>query len=667
MRSLKYLYCLFILIGTFAFVLPAHAQGPTGVQVLTDIISGVSNPQQAAQTIANNSSLNPTQAQNFLQQVFNNNSLDTNSAGQLLDGFMNGTLNAGDLGNVVTTIQNFDLQNMTQTAMTGVINNLTNGALPADLAAALTQFDLGQLTNISDLNQLLQIPGVDQYLNNFLANGGLPQNLVDLVSTIAQIGIDPSAFANQALGAITQQIQNALQNALPNVFNSLVGQLGLNGLFNALGLSIFSNFGGAGPINIPFVGNGSYEIFPREPQTTPVTKNCRGVCGCSCRAPIERNHMNIRAHVTDELIRHRTWMIDEFFVRHILPAMMLMTDELSATSMNSTFAFGKFFDAKTQMETERTLETLSAEAQKDYQLSPGICAIGTNVRYLAGSERKADTVQIGFNNRISERMRKTVNSSSGQGPVSDINTRITNFKETYCNVNDNARGLDWLCANQNPPASRINKDINATRTLFSKNTLEVDFTDPVSLDFDGEDIFALTSNLFSPTVHPDIGRLILATPNGEARAEVFDYMNLRSVMAKRSVAANTFAAIAAERSLGVNENPQYLKAIVSDLGMSNQEVETFLGFNPSYYAQQKTLTSYAFENPTFYTKLYESPANVARKDVALKALGLMLEDDFYDRQLESEATLAIMLEVMLEDEHTRAVGALRDLRPGEDD
>jgi hypothetical protein len=145
------------------------------------------------------------------------------------------------------------------------------------------------------------------------------------------------------------------------------------------------------------------------------------------------------------------------------------------------------------------------------------------------------------------------------------------------------------------------------------------------------------------------------------RQEAYDYMNFRSVAAKRSVAMNSFSAIAGLKSSGDEEVAQYLKRVVTELGITDNEVDFVLGEKPSYHAQMEVLTKKIYQNPVFYTELYDKPANVRRKGVTIRAINLMQERDIYDSLLRSEAILAVTLETMLADEHDRVAGKIKVL------
>ncbi|MCI5060383.1 MAG: hypothetical protein MRY79_04845 [Alphaproteobacteria bacterium] len=696
---------------------------------------------------------------------------------------------------------------------------------------------------------------------------------------------------------------------------------------------------------------GKYEIFPRDPKAETQSSPTSCDSWCPCHAPIYANHRKIRAHVTDEFIQHRNWMIDEFFTKHILPAMAMMTSQLQSVAMQHTLAVGSFFDAKHQLETQSLMQQLMSQAHKDYQPSEGICEIGTGTRSLSASARKSTLGHVALANHVMARQLRNKDSISGPTDNGDMKSRIANFKSKYCSTKDNGNGLKLLCG-QDAPKERRNKDASFTQTLEGPVSLKTDFakmtqgsggggassnnnsggggnnnggsgggpninpfsfgnnnnsddgntpgstitvfshdfkqspdeftysdggfggTDPGSLNHarghhetdntgflevlldgvgdntavedisgswrrsfsldndlenvklrfnykffhasendinedayvmvevngkryglnsqnyiqiargsggqthtnfrsitlniddlsagtnsirlgiyknssnmadedssvafddismtgrikdnssggggsggsggsggnngggnnnggsggngsggnssgggasgnnngggnngggnnggnsssasenaDGEDVFALMANLFGHDTLPFKARRILADKNGNPYPASYTYLDFRSIAAKRSVAQNGFSAIAAMRAEGDAKSNagRFLKRLIVELGVPEDEVEELLGENPSYFAQMEVLSKKIYQNPTFFTELYDKPANVLRKRAAIRAQTLMQERDLYESLLRSEMALAVTLEAMLHDEHTRVYAEL---------
>ena len=413
--------------------------------------------------------------------------------------------------------------------------------------------------------------------------------------------------------------------------------------------------------------------------------SCDGAPLCACDGDIQNNHENIQELNRDLFREHHEWLIGVFFRQHIGFAMGLMTNEMTTVALQQVKMIGTFFDAKHQLETQRLFQTLMAEAHKDYQPSEGLCDIGTTARALTVSEKKSDLAHQTLANRVMERQLKTGDNLAEQAN-SDLYSRIDVFRNYFCNTNDNGRGLQNLCAGATAPRATENKDVDYTRTIDSKLTLEVDFTldsdidipldsqgNPIDPTADEVSVFALMSNLFAHETLPIIGRRVLANEAGDPRPAAYNYMNLRAIAAKRSVAQNSISAIISEKATGEKTNGEsaieyapFVKSAIAELGVPDEDIEFIVGTNPSYFAQMEVLTKKLYQNPVFYTELYDKPANVLRKRSAIRAIGLMQDRDFYKSLLRSEAVLAVLLESMLNDEHGRVYKILNDSSPDGD-
>lgn len=123
----------------------------------------------------------------------------------------------------------------------------------------------------------------------------------------------------------------------------------------------------------------------------------------------------VNNHLDAEFNALETWMISVLFEDNILPAMMLMTEQLTVVAMSQVQIFGSFLDAKHQLETQRLLQRLQAEAHKDYHPSVGMCEFGTAVRSLAASERKGEIASITLAQRSIGRQLGSPNTSAVYG------------------------------------------------------------------------------------------------------------------------------------------------------------------------------------------------------------------------------------------------------------
>ena len=362
----------------------------------------------------------------------------------------------------------------------------------------------------------------------------------------------------------------------------------------------------------------------------------------------------VNNHTTQAFDEHRDWLVNEFFEQHVLPALQMMTEQLSAVAMHQVAAIGMFIDAKHQLETQRLFQELQNQAHKDYQPSEDFCWFGTNVRSMAASEQIGRFNAMAMNARQLSRHLANANMGGANQEDEDKLSRWQKFTSDYCDPQDNnwdpaepGSGLQLACGAGGGNTGRINIDIDYTRMIDEPRTLDVAFTDGNAPTNDEEDVFALGNNLYG---HKVLTRDITETYLKNREYQHL-YLGLRSVAAKRSVAENSYNSIVGLKSAGTSDGTAgggsqtyaFLGAIMTELGVPAGEVYQIIGPTPSYYAQLEMLAKKIYQNPDFYSNLYDKPANVARKGVALKAIDLMLDRAIYESQLRQEMAMSVLL------------------------
>lgn len=390
--------------------------------------------------------------------------------------------------------------------------------------------------------------------------------------------------------------------------------------------------------------------------------------------------------VEDIIERHmnqeQNFIVRDFFEDFWLKGLAELTSFLSSFGMYQVEMVGAFFDAKNQLETRRLFFELQAEAHKDYHPSDDFCWFGTSARSLAASDSRMNLNMLAMSEVSLNRQLGHINSASAGSVDEDKNSRWEQFVSTYCDPRDNSwdsvgTGLDYACdwdglggATTTGAAdlARVNRDVDYTGLVGEARTLDINFSNLVITD-DEEDVLSMASNIYGNNVP---GRAFSKTNMSKSASKKL-YMDLRSVVAKRNVAESSFNAIVAMKSAGSNgdagaaEQPDvglFMAAIVKDLmpaATPDSEILDILGENPSYYAQLEVLSKKIYQNPDFFANLYDTPANVKRKSVAMKAIALMLDRALYESELRQEMILSVMLSSKLNDN----VGAVnRDLTKG---
>lgn len=338
---------------------------------------------------------------------------------------------------------------------------------------------------------------------------------------------------------------------------------------------------------------------------------------------------------------HRNWMDTEWWSRFVEPALKSSADENRNVGFFETVMYGVFLDVQNLMTAQRAIQELSSDSIKNYTVSDTICKFGTLSRSLALSESKAKTNQLILAKRSMDRQLGQFNTSSAEGDDQDKDLRLAQFRADYCDPKDFGGGMKVLC-NGTSTDARQNIDINYTRSVDAKNSLDVDFTD-ATVTNDEKDIIALANNLYAHQVFNRIGaRSVKESGSTDTQAT---YLDQRAVVAKRSVAENTFNEIVGEKSAGSTGSKAYMVQVLEALGLNNASAQKYLGAAPSYDAQMEVLTKKLYQDPAFYASLMDSPANVNRQYAALQSFGLMQKRDIFETVSRSEILMSLLLEM----------------------
>jgi hypothetical protein len=362
---------------------------------------------------------------------------------------------------------------------------------------------------------------------------------------------------------------------------------------------------------------------------------------------------------------------EDFFEEFYVKAVAELTEYLSAYGLYQVEMMGSFFDARNQVETSRLIFKLQAEAHKDYQVSGDFCWIGTNARSLASSESRSRLNMLAMAKIAIDRQLGKHNTSSAHDESGNKTSRWHQFVDTFCDEKDNGwdgpgTGLERACDHDGKGASailgatdrsRVNTDIDYTQTIEIPRTINVNFSNTV-ITPDEESILAMSSNLYGNMVP---SRTIKYDRMKNFAASNSMYLDQRTVIARRGVAQNSFNAIVSMKSAGTSSavagarTASYMGAVLKEImpGASDDEIFTILGENPSYYAQLEILSKKIYENPKFFAKLYDTPTNVSRKSVAMKAIELMLDRALFESELRQEMLLSVTLSSELDQNFRR--------------
>ncbi|MCK5374340.1 MAG: hypothetical protein KAJ40_03565 [Alphaproteobacteria bacterium] len=329
-----------------------------------------------------------------------------------------------------------------------------------------------------------------------------------------------------------------------------------------------------------------------------------------------------------------------------------MTEQFSAVMAQQTMIIGMFFDANIQLETQRKLQELQARAHKDYHPSEQMCRIGTYVRSVAHSQSKAELEKAAINRYLIEEYMGVEDTAAAGGSTVYEEAKVKDYEDNYCDGADNGAAVGAICdvatsSTKAETLERRNKDIDYTRAVESKLTLDLNYTDGTVGD-EESDVLALARYLYFSTAFavPEVSTI---------KDNIIAHYDSRSYAAKMSVAHNSFVNIigmkaAAPAILDEDAGWVYMKSMLrNEFSLSDDDILDMMGERPSYYAQMEVLTKKIYQNPNFYVNLYDKPANVKRIGASLDAILLMNMRDRFESLLRREMLSAVLVEHSLQD------------------
>jgi len=432
----------------------------------------------------------------------------------------------------------------------------------------------------------------------------------------------------------------------------------------------------------------------------PPTCNCPPGFSAVTQVQVSEEHNITRFHFglvypipsgLGEMGEHQRFLINFLFLGEnniggILPAWMLMSQQLTSVAYAQMQIIGSFLDAKHQLETQQIFRHLVAKAHKQYHPSHGMCVVGTTTRSLGNAEHRSRLAAFVLGQRSLQRQLGAAYVNASDGPTQDMSGRMVQFVSHFCDARDNNFilpsgglfggaqrpdvGLQLICplATQNARRPTLQTDIDYTRTVELPRSIDLDYDGASTVPTNDERaVFELSTNLFGHRVFNRLNDEDL-----QFLANHDEYQDMRAIIAKRSVAQNSFNRIVGMKALGSfqssagggtagvgssNDTGQYMEHFLRELGVLNdQEMPHMLGDHagattqverPSYMAQMEMVAKRIYQDPNFFTNLYDTPANVKRKGAALQAIGLMVDRDIYDSQLRSEMLVSQLLELRL--------------------
>lgn len=316
--------------------------------------------------------------------------------------------------------------------------------------------------------------------------------------------------------------------------------------------------------------------------------------------------------VSDQITR----LFDTIWYYNYLPALQLMTDQLTTAIFEQSWALGAFTDAAALNRIERSLEDMAIRDHREQRPGENVCVAAST---LGGMTRVTALARAYNTAAPTERLPRSSNqlgSSSEDSGRNDVNARWQTYITRYCRLNFNAAFSG--CAADQP---FYDQDLDVAGNIFTKDTIQLN-------DGTGETkriIDDLIVNLAEPFVSDPIPFLgdveesgakadLLARDREKTQRQLI-YDSLYHVVAQRAPGSNTAAFIQQVRG-------EATPGITSALNPSRREV-------------LRALIADRFRSGRYAFRQIGEPENNRREMVIQQALQVMqLRDqlDLMDRQ-----------------------------------
>lgn len=359
---------------------------------------------------------------------------------------------------------------------------------------------------------------------------------------------------------------------------------------------------------------------------------------CNDCASEQLNQFETRRQINQSVVKdffqklREEFLVGEFFDTLWDPAFQEKTAQATVLETQMLQTESTLRDAETTNAYALTNQKLMAEFAIDALPSPLYGSLITFSSGLSESTR-ASLVNTMRGTQISvDRALAGKGTREARG-LSAVNAwRLEQLQDIYL---DKVKGDDVISGRAKEP-ERVNRDVNVGETLFSRNTLDIDFSDNETTQ-DERDLLALKENLL-PSSSMDFA--VDADLRGiQGQVAMNDRM---AIAAKRALIDRTFQAIAAGKSKGSAEAPQQLRQALINLGYAeDSEIVKEMSGKPSYEAHMAVLTRHFFSNPAIYADLVDNKANLQRIMIAQEAASLMQMVDMYHTVERGEGLLAL--------------------------
>jgi hypothetical protein len=357
-----------------------------------------------------------------------------------------------------------------------------------------------------------------------------------------------------------------------------------------------------------------------------------------------------QATLITELTLMQTTILNKlaWFWNRWLEAWQQMTQQLSGSTSEGSRKLGALFDSDDLGENSREVEETELKAKKQYQTTDQTCRFDTTARGMNSAMRTGKFVSQGIAQDASINANNQTGTPGASGPPTFANARFQEYIANFCDPadNDNSSG----CSAPATPGALPGGDVNAGRTLFSRETIDMAAAGALGTA-NRLSMQHLTYNLTGFEVPAPFKREVLLNPQGREQR-----MQNREYLAQMDAVTSLVTSLFGERTPG--QSAPQIQQLRQKLGVTDASA------TPSERELRQSVIEQLWD-PNYYVELNDSPGATQQKEVYLQAYNVMMLFKIIEKTEKISTVFAIQTANMLERKHGQAKEGGAEWQPQE--
>lgn len=321
-----------------------------------------------------------------------------------------------------------------------------------------------------------------------------------------------------------------------------------------------------------------------------------------------------------------------------------MTRQATKSSQSQVSDLSALTDNSRQYKIETHRRARKADTENNLRPSNRVCEMATLSSNIQSSEEISEATQAAASQDLFSKMNNRPGTITGDGEYESLKRHITEMCDNG-QLDPSTNGVSGLkTCPEGMGDQNYSANTDAYARLVAPKTIPANLSD-TDVTAGDKNTMALLSNLTVITL-PESGKEEFNTQAGFSANTRLD-----SVRAKQSLVYKAVTDYAAEKSMGPGGPAAAgMKKMYLDNGVAPADVESYVGNNPSKYAQEDVLMNKSFLDAKSIADTQETHENVLRNRAVTRNMVTKNDLQILERMEMQEMLLAAILTDMVEKE-----------------